>query len=93
MLGKIFPALVLAALAIPGLAAGDTLLVDGVKQARSSADQRPSRGMTMAQVESNWGQPAARKPAVGDPPITRWDYAGFSVFFEYSHVVHAVLRN
>ena len=25
-----------------------------------------------------------------NPPITRWDYAGFSVYFEYNHVVDAV---
>src|SRR5262249_54393802 len=25
------------------------------------------------------------------PPITRWDYAGFSVFFEHQHVVDAVV--
>jgi hypothetical protein len=35
-------------------------------------------------------------PAVGgghphQPPITRWDYAGFTVFFEHDHVVDAVI--
>ena len=29
-------------------------------------------------------------PAVGQPPITRWDFADYSVFFEYQHVIHAV---
>ena len=24
------------------------------------------------------------------PPITRWDYEGFSVYFEHQHVIHAV---
>jgi hypothetical protein len=29
---------------------------------------------------------------VGAPPITRWDYADFSVFFEHNLVIHAVAR-
>lgn len=52
--------------------------------------EAPSRGMTMAQVEARYGAPAERYPAVGQPPITRWVYAAFVVYFEYSHVVHAV---
>ena len=27
---------------------------------------------------------------VGQPPITRWDYPHFSVFFEKDRVIHAV---
>jgi len=37
-----------------------------------------------------FGAPKTRHDAVGKPPITRWDYDGFSVYFEYQHVVHAV---
>ncbi len=50
----------------------------------------PTRGMTMAQVEARFGAPAQRYDAVGRPPITRWVYPGFVVFYEYQHVVHAV---
>jgi hypothetical protein len=81
-----------AALLVPGLATADTLLVDNLGQAQASAADRPTRGMTMARVESKWGAPASRAAAVGQPPITRWDYPGFAVFFEYDHVVHAVAR-
>jgi hypothetical protein len=28
---------------------------------------------------------------VGAPPITRWDYPNFSVFFEGDRVIHAVV--
>ena len=55
----------------------------------ASADT-PTRGMTMAQVEARFGAPAQRHDAVGRPPITRWVYPGFVVFYEYQHVVHAV---
>ena len=27
---------------------------------------------------------------VGQPPITRWDYREFSVYFEYDHVINSV---
>jgi hypothetical protein len=56
----------------------------------------PHKGETMSQVLRHFGQPQVRhKPAGGDtpkhPPITRWDYPGFSVFFEHTHVVDAVV--
>ena len=53
--------------------------------------ERPSRGSSISPVEARFGAPATRHAAVGDPPITRWDYAQFSVFFEYDKVLHAVL--
>jgi hypothetical protein len=89
------PALVAAGLALASAtlpAAADTLLVEAVATARESAADRPARGMTMATVERRWGEPVARTAAVGQPPITRWEYPGFVVFFEYRHVVHAVPR-
>ena len=30
---------------------------------------------------------------VGQPPITRWDYREFSVYFEYDHVVKSVIHH
>lgn len=50
----------------------------------------PVRGTSMSQVEARFGAPTERYPAVGQPPITRWVYPGFVVYFEYSHVVHTV---
>lgn len=70
----------------------DTLVVDAVAEAGASAAERPARGMTMGTVERRWGAPERRSAAVGQPPITRWEYPGFTVFFEYQHVVHAVRR-
>jgi hypothetical protein len=51
----------------------------------------PVRGMTMAQVERQFGAPTERYAPVGEPPITRWVYADKVVYFEYDHVVHAVI--
>jgi len=52
----------------------------------------PGRGITMTKVEAQFGNPTERHAAVGNPPITRWDYQGFSVFFEHDHVIHSVVR-
>ena len=50
----------------------------------------PRNGITMAEVEQVSGTPKAKHDAVGQPPITRWDYDGFSVYFEYDRVLHTV---
>jgi hypothetical protein len=76
-----------------GIARADTLLIDGVESDAQSASTRPKSGMTMTAVESTYGAPAQRHAAVGQPPITRWDYAGFSVYFENDRVIHAVVRH
>ncbi len=53
----------------------------------------PGRGMTMIQVEEKFGPPLEKHPEVGEPPITRWDYDDFSVYFEYQYVINAVVTN
>ena len=75
-------------LALP--AAAETIVVQDQVQLRESGVDKPTRGASMQSVEARFGAPAARHAAVGKPPITRWDYSGFSVYFEYQHVVHAV---
>lgn len=80
-------------LPLPGSAAlADTLLIDNVAAERTSAPERPARGSSMASVEARFGAPATRSGPVGKPPITRWEYPDFVVFFEYDHVLHAVRR-
>jgi hypothetical protein len=58
--------------------------------APAAAVAAPTRGSSMAQVERVFGPPSERAAAVGQPPITRWVYPAFTVYFEYEHVVHAV---
>lgn len=54
------------------------------------------RGLSMAQVAKKFGQPSKKlppEPAHGtkyQPPITRWVYPGFTVYFEYDHAIHLV---
>lgn len=80
-----------ALLAGAPLARAETVVVDGQVIVRASDLPRPARGLTMQQVEARFGAPATRHEAVGEPPITRWDYAGYSVFFERDRVVDTVV--
>ena len=51
----------------------------------------PERGMSMREVEAKYGAPLKKLPAVGKPPITRWVYPDYTVYFEYKYVIHSVL--
>lgn len=62
------------------------------RSATFDAAGKPTRGMTQDAVEANYGAPANARAPVGDPPITRWEYANFVVFFEYDKVIHAVSK-
>ena len=73
----------------PALA--DVLLMEGIQSA--PAVNVPRNGITMAQVRQQYGNPVTEHPAVGEPPITRWDYAGYSVFFEHDLVLHSVVHH
>jgi len=70
----------------------ETIAVGDQVSVRESNLDRPGRGMTMKTVEAKYGAPQERHPAVGQPPITRWDYPAFTVFFENERVIHAVVN-
>ena len=80
----------LAALASTA-AVAETMVIDDAVVVRPSTVERPARGLTMNAVESKFGAPQTRHAAVGAPPISRWDYAAFSVFFEHERVIDAVV--
>lgn len=54
--------------------------------------QLPPHGMSMSQVSSRYGEPEQKLEPVGTPPISQWVYQNYTVYFEYSHVIHAVVR-
>lgn len=83
-------ALIALFLALFGTAQADTLKMDGMSS--GSADTRPTRGMTQTSVQSKFGSPVDVRAPVGEPPITRWEYKDFVVFFEYDRVIHAVAK-
>jgi hypothetical protein len=84
-------ALIAAGCLCLGVAHAETLQRGGTDNAaRFEKSGKPSRGMTQSGVETKFGSPNAKKAAVGDPPISRWEYGDFVVFFEYDKVIHAV---
>ena len=80
---------------VANTARADVLLVERAQEAQGML--LPTRGMTMSQVEAKFGAPISRRNPVGGasekrPPITRWVYADYTVYFENSHVINAVLN-
>jgi hypothetical protein len=84
----------LVSLAVAGLAGTPGVVAQNLEMANpppaSSSLSLPIRGMSMTKVEGSFGAPAERYAAVGQPPISRWVYPSFIVYFEYDHVVHTV---
>jgi hypothetical protein len=83
--------LLLATVLASGLAGAETIAIDNGIAVKQSDVATPTRGMTMDQVAGKFGAPANKVPAVGQPPISRWEYPGFVVFFEHEHVIHSVI--
>ena len=85
---------VIAAAGLPS-AQAETLLMQRVQQERGVS--LPTRGMTMARVEQQFGAPSSKlDPRGGDAPlhpvINRWVYDRFTVYFERDRVIDAVVN-
>lgn len=83
--------LLITAIVMPLAAAAEATAAVPAKSEISSVGIMPHRGMTMEQVKQNFGEPVKIIAAVGKPPISRWIYDGFVVYFENNHVVHALM--
>ncbi|NCF09128.1 MAG: hypothetical protein GWP66_00435 [Gammaproteobacteria bacterium] len=81
------------------------LLVASAAHAQSTATQQgpsatepmvsvivPGNGMSMDQVAQRFGEPKEKVSSVGEPPISRWVYEGYTVFFEHDLVLHSVVH-
>ena len=79
-----------AAFLAPRELTADVLLIEEVRQAENM--ELPENGMKMSEVEARFGEPVSKKAAVGDPPISSWDYARWSVYFENDLVLFTVLH-
>jgi len=85
--------LVLAVLSVANMALAEDVAMPNTNAApQQTPIKLPPRGSTMSSVEASFGAPAQREAAVGQPPITRWEYSGFVVYFEYEHVIHSVVK-
>ena len=80
----------LAATMWPFSLTADVLLIEEVRQ--SDRMEVPDNGMTTTEVRTRFGNPVKVYSPVGDPPITRWEYEDWSVYFEYEVVLFTVLH-
>lgn len=92
LLAMIAIATALASMTVGHAALADEVALPNGSTEATAAPSTPARGVTMNKVQAQFGAPTERHAAIGNPPITRWDYPGFSVFFEHDHVIHAVVR-
>lgn len=64
-----------------------------VGQQQKPADiSLPQTGSTKSSVSRDHGEPLRRQGPTGEPPIYRWDYENFTVYFENDRVIHAVVK-
>jgi hypothetical protein len=92
MIRKLMLATAILTVGLVAMASADTLLIQEIASEGADHAGWPARGLTMSQVEAEFGNPETRLPPVGDPPITRWEYGEFVVFFEGDIVLHSVRR-
>lgn len=71
-------------------ASAEVLLIERTQQQHNQVT--PKHGQSMQQVEQQFGLPLARHAAVGEPPITRWEYQDYVVYFEHNLVLNTVFK-
>ncbi len=83
----------LASTALP--AGADVLLIDALAQEPPNAPAglpRPANGASADEVLARFGEPKQRIAPVGKPPIGRWEYDAFIVYFERDRVITSVVK-
>jgi hypothetical protein len=81
--------LMLLALLMPVGAYAETLQIP-IGQQGADELRLPQLGESQRVVLERFGLADEEHPSVGNPPITRWDYRVFSVYFEHTHVINSV---
>ncbi|MEH6556674.1 MAG: hypothetical protein V7459_05570 [Oceanicoccus sp.] len=72
----------------------ETILLPIASQGDYLGDMaKPAKGQKQQQISSQFGEPMDISGPSGEPPITRWDYRDFSVYFEGDVVIHSVLKH
>lgn len=75
------------------LSAEEINLPSAETEASEFSIKLPGRGMSMEMVQNRFGDASEKFSAVGEPPITKWIYKNFTVYFESEFVIHAVVNN
>lgn len=70
----------------------DTVAIPLGQQGKAWNIETPRHGITKSQVQARFGAPDAQSGPVGEPPIYKWTYDQFSVYFEGDRVIHSVVQ-
>ena len=70
----------------------ETLTLPLGTQTLDSDLRLPQRGETKRQVLKTMGEPQEKYAVIGDPPISRWVYADFVLYFEKNLLLHSVVK-
>lgn len=92
MFSKLRIPLLTTALLLPMAAGADTLEVPVGAQGEATHTEQV-RGLKKDEVTSQLGDPIGIQGPVGDPAITRWEYADFYVYFEWDVALHTVKKH
>lgn len=72
-------------------AVADELRIPVGEQANTQAKiDMPTHGMNKERVRSLFGDPIEEVTPKGQPPISRWKYQEFTVYFDSNTVIHSV---
>ena len=84
---------------IPAAAGSEEMNAEQVKPTEENQAQLqailnlPDKGVTKDSVDKTYGHPKQTIPPVGHPPIERWIYDEFTVYFENQTEIHSVAHN
>jgi len=73
----------------------DKLLIEGINSEPPNVLEgipRPKNGMKMQRVKEIFGPPNQALKPVGRPPIIRWIYDDFTIYFENNIVINTVVN-
>lgn len=83
-------ALLVTCLAYSSQTLAQSLQIPISQQGAEQTTPLPEFGQSQQHVLAQYGEPKKRHPSIGQPPITRWDYPYFTVYFEYQTVINSV---
>ncbi|NIB41266.1 hypothetical protein HBA55_16815 [Pseudomaricurvus alkylphenolicus] len=71
----------------------ETIRIPIGQQGSQQTIEKPALGMSMAEVRAAFGEPVEQREPRGEPPISRWEYERFVVYFESDIVIHSVIKH
>jgi hypothetical protein len=90
---QLFLTFIFSAVAHPALVLAEDIKIPiGAQTSESIQIARPVTGATKTKVKSQFGAPVKESIPKGNPPISTWEYAEFTVYFENDHVIYSVVK-